>query len=74
MTSKGQRIFNEQERAVLDGFKDQYMDTRSPAARKDLAKDKIFPGIFNYWKGVGIVYTKPQEVIKKAVCQKLKSN
>ena len=66
-------VFNEQERAVLDQFKTQYMDTPSPEARKDLTKEEIFPGIFNYWKGLGLIFTTTQEDKKKVVCWKFNS-
>ena len=63
------RVFNDQERAVLEEFRDKYMEALSPDARKDLAVDSIFPNIFNYWKGLGMVFTLAQEEAKKAVCR-----
>lgn len=63
------RVFNEQERAVLDAFKNQYLDAASPEARKDLAVEYIFPEIFNYWKSLGMVFTTAQENQKKTVCR-----
>jgi hypothetical protein len=71
--SNQHRVFNDQERTILEAFKDQYFDAPTPEARKELAKWVIFPEIFNYWKGLGMVFTTAQEDKKKAVCRILNS-
>jgi hypothetical protein len=49
------RIYNAQERAAIDVFKNQYLEATSPAARKTIAQAHIFPALFNYWISVGKV-------------------
>ncbi|KAF8801027.1 hypothetical protein BYT27DRAFT_7216453 [Phlegmacium glaucopus] len=47
------RVYNVQERAVMDPFKSDYLNATSPSARKTIAQVHIFPALFNYWEGSG---------------------
>jgi hypothetical protein len=47
------RVYNEQERKVIDPFKDAYMKTETPAERKAIAQIDIFPALFTYWSSIG---------------------
>ncbi|KAF8801933.1 hypothetical protein BYT27DRAFT_7113986 [Phlegmacium glaucopus] len=49
------RIYNAQERAVIDVFKAQYLEATSPAERKMIAQVHILPALFNHWISVGQV-------------------
>jgi hypothetical protein len=62
------RVYNAQERNVIDPFKSQYMDATSPAARKTIAKVHIFPAIFNYWSNMGQVMDDREMVLRATVC------
>jgi len=48
------RVFNQQERALIDPFKPEYMNTTTPASRKTIAQVHIFPALFNYWAENGV--------------------
>jgi hypothetical protein len=63
------RVYNDQERNILNAFKEQYLDAPSPEARKELARWSIFPDIFNYWKGLGMVFSPAQEKKREDVCR-----
>lgn len=45
---RAQRVYNQQERAAIDPFKDDYLNATTPAARKAIAQVHIFPALFNY--------------------------
>ena len=47
------RVYNAEERAVIDVFKTQYMAATTPTARKTIAQVHILPAIFNFWAGWG---------------------
>ncbi|KAF8802326.1 hypothetical protein BYT27DRAFT_7112582 [Phlegmacium glaucopus] len=47
------RVYNVQERAVMDPFKSDYLNATSPSARKTIAQVHIIPALFNYWEGSG---------------------
>jgi hypothetical protein len=47
------RVYNQQERDVIDPFKADYMKTTTPAERKTLAQGHIFPALFTYWSSIG---------------------
>jgi len=49
------------------------MGLTSAAAGKDLAKEVIFPAVFNYWKDLGLAFSTEEEETRKAVCRKLVS-
>ena len=51
------RVYNEQERASIDVFKNKYMEATTAAARKSIAQLEIFPALFNYWKSIGKVFS-----------------
>ena len=65
LTGSLKRVYNEQERAAIDIFKDRYMEATTPANRKTLAQLEIFPSLFNYWKSLGKVYSK-RKIQKKS--------
>jgi hypothetical protein len=48
------RAYNEDERLVINKFKEDYMKSTSPAERKTIAQVKIFPAIFEYWSSIGV--------------------
>lgn len=48
------RVYNQAERAVIDIYKSQYMQTTTPGERKALAQGKIFPDLFTYWSEKGV--------------------
>ena len=47
------RVYNEQERLLIDPFKAAYMKTESPGERKTIAQIDIFPVLFTYWSSIG---------------------
>ena len=47
------RVYNEEERKVINPFKEAYMKTENPAQRKEIAQIDIFPALFTYWSSVG---------------------
>src|ERR1700679_3734752 len=49
------RVYNTQERQVIDAFKDSYMQASTPAVRTWIAKNQIWPAIFKYWTDNGDV-------------------
>jgi hypothetical protein len=51
---KREKAYNEGERTVMDVYKAQYMQTTTPAERKELAQGFIFPALFSHWAGLGI--------------------
>jgi len=46
------RVYNAQERAAIDPFKDEYLSTTSAAAGKTIAQNHIFPALWNYWASI----------------------
>jgi hypothetical protein len=64
-------VYDKQELAVINAFKQRYFEATSPAARKNLAMVYIFPGLFNYWKGIGKHYTRKELRMKSEVCSSL---
>ena len=63
------RVYNENERKVIDPFKSQYLTTTTPAQRKSLAQAHIFPALFTYWSSVGIDLN-PDEMNKRTEVSK----
>jgi len=61
------RVYNKQERAAIDVFKDKYMKATTPEARKTIAQLHIFPALFNHWKNIGKVYNKKKTRMKSDV-------
>jgi hypothetical protein len=62
------RVYNDQEREVIDAFKTQYLDATSPAARKTIAMVHIFPALFNYWSSIGEFIDDSEKVLRSTVC------
>src|ERR1700679_1153201 len=48
------RVYNAQERAVINPFKEDFLNAATPAARKAIAQVHMFPALFNYWDSIGI--------------------
>jgi hypothetical protein len=59
------RAYNQDERRVIDEFKEEYMKTTTPAERKTISQVKIFPAIFEYWSKIGVDLT-PDEMDKRS--------
>ena len=53
-TGPRKRVYNAQERAVINPFKDDFLNAATLAARKAIAQVHIFPALFNYWDSIGI--------------------
>lgn len=62
------QVYNKGELEVINKFKDQYMAAPSPGQRKIIAQTQMFPMLFNYWKGKGIIYQNKDLRIKSNVC------
>lgn len=48
------RVYNDEERAVINPFKTEYMETTTPGQRKAIAQGQIFPALFTYWSSIGV--------------------
>jgi hypothetical protein len=59
------------EREVIDPFKQQYMNTTSPAERRALAQAHIFPNLFTYWSSIGINLNSDEMNQRKEVSKSL---
>ena len=46
--------YTDEERAILNGYKDKYISETTPEGRKQLARSTILPAIFNYWSQQGM--------------------
>ncbi|KAF8814631.1 hypothetical protein BYT27DRAFT_7249670 [Phlegmacium glaucopus] len=68
------RIYNAQERAVIDVFKAQYLEATSPAGRKTIAQVHIFLALFNHWIGVGQVVDDKEMKLWTVACIMVKSD
>lgn len=62
------RVYNQEERTVIDQYKTQYMEATSPAARKDIAQMQIFPSLFNHWARIGEVIDPDEHKLRSNVC------
>ena len=62
------RVYNIQEHAVIDKFKDKYLEAMTSSMRKTIAQLEIFPALFNYWKGIGKIYDNKKTRMKSNVC------
>jgi hypothetical protein len=60
-------VYNEEERKVIDPYKDAYMKSTSPAQRRTIAQVDIFPKLFTYWSKIGLVLTDEEENSRSAV-------
>lgn len=61
------RVYNQQELATINEFKNDYMEAATPAARKTICQFKIFPAIFNYWASIGEVIDEENKVSRSKV-------
>jgi hypothetical protein len=61
------RVYDKHERTAIDLFKNDYMEAKSPAARKLVCQLKVFPGLFNYWESIGEVIDEAQKVLRSKV-------
>jgi hypothetical protein len=52
------RVYNEEERDLINSFKDSYMAARTPTERRMITQTNILPKLFNYWKDRGKKYNK----------------
>ena len=59
------------ERKVIDPFKEQYMNTTSPAERRALAQADIFPKLFTYWSSIGINLNSDEMNLRTEVSKSL---
>lgn len=59
------RVYNEEERKLIDPFKSDYMTTTTPAQRKAIAQAHIFPALFTYWSSIG-VDLNPEEMNRRS--------
>ena len=62
------RVYNKQERAVINKFKDKYLEATTSSLRKTITQLEIFPALFNYWKGICKVYDNKKTRMKSNVC------
>ena len=62
------QVYNKGELEVINKFKLQYMAALSSGQRKMIAQTQMFPKLFNYWKGKGIIYDDKELRIKSNVC------
>jgi hypothetical protein len=62
------RVYNKEERAVIDQYKTQYLEATSPLQRKDIAQMQIFPSLFNYWTSIGEVVNSDEQKLRSDVC------
>ena len=67
-------LFNAEERALMQPFKQEYLSVATSAERKNIAITKIFPSVVGKWK----LDMAPEDEIDMEralrVCQKLHSN
>ena len=61
------RVYDKQERAVINLFKNEYMEATSPSARKLVCQLNIFPALFNYWETIGVVLDDDEKVSRGKV-------
>lgn len=68
------RVYNDEERKVIDPFKEEYMKTTSPAERKALAQGLIFPALFTYWSSIGVDLNTEEFDIRMEVSEFLETS
>ena len=64
---KKNHVYSKEERLLIDKYREKYQAATSPSQRKMIAKLKIFPELFNYWKGKGKVYNNEETERKTKV-------
>ena len=47
-------VYSDEERRLIDPFKEEYMKTTTPSEQKTIAQVKIFPALFTYWLSIGV--------------------
>lgn len=55
------KVYNDDERKVIDPFKDDYMKATTPAERKSIAQNLIFPALFSHWSEIGLDLNPEEE-------------
>jgi hypothetical protein len=68
------RVYNKEERKVMNPFKADYLKTTTPAQRKAMAKGDIFPALFTYWSSCGVNLTTDEMDTREEVSRLLKTN
>ena len=58
--------YNDEERAILNVYKEQYIKETTADGRKQLARSTTFPAIFNYWSRQGISITTNAEIARRS--------
>jgi hypothetical protein len=64
---KRPRVYDIEERKVIDVYKADYMKTTSPGERRSMAQGLIFPKLFTYWSENGITLTQEEIDIRTDV-------
>jgi hypothetical protein len=54
------RMYNAEERAVIDPFKSEYLNATTPAERKSIAQLQIFLKLFNHWHDNGEKFSEDE--------------
>lgn len=62
------RVYTEEERKILDVFKDKYKNATSAGERKMIAQLEMLPALFNYWKSEGQICDEIETKRKSIVC------
>ena len=65
--SKHVRVYTDQERAVIEPFKEDYYNAKTPKERKILAQLYILPDLFNYWDSLGLDISEEEKKIRSEV-------
>jgi len=60
MPDRRQPLYNSEERAVINVYKEEYLKAASAQERKQLTQNKILPALFNYWSEKGIDLSDPR--------------
>ena len=66
MPDRRQPLYSPEERAIIDVHKEEYLNAASALEKKQLAQNKIFPAIFNYWERKGLDLSDRQ--LRMKVC------
>jgi hypothetical protein len=66
-TNRRPRWYNKEERKTFNHLKADYMKTKTPKQRRDMAQTLIFPPLFTYWSSIGITMTQAEKDAKTEV-------
>ena len=55
------KVYEDDERDVINPFKDDYMKATTPAERKSIAQNLIFPALFSHWSEIGVDLNPEEE-------------